>query len=58
MGDFFFLAIVSIYFGSVDAFMNGSCNFERFIKYIIKTDLSPILHGIVVHFKTILYSLI
>ena len=29
----FVLAVVSIYFGSVIRFMNGSCNFARFIKY-------------------------
>ena len=26
--------VVSIYFGSVDTFMNCSCNFVRFAKYI------------------------
>ena len=30
----FVFAVVPIYFGSVDAFMNGSCNFVRFTKYI------------------------
>ena len=29
----FVLAVVLIYFGSVNAFMNGSCNYVCFIKY-------------------------
>ena len=30
------IAVVSIYLGSVDVYMNGSCNFVRFMKYIKK----------------------
>ena len=28
----FVLTLVSIYFGSVDAYMNGSCKFAHFVK--------------------------
>ena len=34
MIDFCSIAIISIYFGSADVFMNVSCNLVRFIKYI------------------------
>ena len=53
----FFLAVVSIYFGSIDAFKNGSCNIIRFIEYI-NDILAQIFQGLDVPFKTIFWSLV
>ena len=53
----FVLVVVSIYFGSVDAFMSGSV-ILYVLQNILKTDLPQIFRGLVVHFKTIFCSLV
>ena len=53
----FVLVVVSIYFCSVDAFMSGSV-ILYVLQNILKTDLPQSFRGLVVHFKTIFWSLV